>query len=142
MKTSLSLLVCILFSFIVQSQTPVGKWKFFSYSIETWDGEKTDLLKSAAKKEPCITTIVINFRADGKITTQADNCPAEMQQPNPGKEWKMRDKNKIVLLSDDMTRNPVIFNLEIIGNKMRWTFTGPKKGIQIVKELVAEFIRA
>ena len=99
----------------MQAQSPVGKWKFVSYTQET---------------------------PDGKITDQSDKCPADMSQSGLGTKWKMPAKNKITLSTADPDIDPVTYNFEIIGNKMRWTINYDLNDSKQVKQLVAEFIKA
>ena len=142
MKASLLLSICILFSFLLQAQSPVGKWKFVSYTQETRDGKKTDLLKDFTKEYPCTATLVMIFTADGKITDQGGKCPASIQQAGLGAKWKMPAKNKISILSDDDDIDPVTYNFEITGNKMRWTIIYEPDEASPVKQLVAEFVKS
>ena len=142
MKLSFLFLITITASFFVQGQTPVGKWKFVSYTQETRSGKKTDILKEFVKEYPCTTNAILRFDSDGRITAIADKCPADMQQSGLGSKWKMPSKNKIQLLMDDDDTDPVTYNFEVTGNRMRWTINYSTEEATDIKQLVAEFVKA
>jgi hypothetical protein len=142
MKSSFLIVVGVLFNLLVQAQGPAGKWRFVSYTLETRDGKKTDLLKDFLKDYPCTKSTLIHFDAAGNINARADKCPADMRHAGLGTKWKMTSKNKIIVSTDDSDIDPVTYNFELIGNKMRWTINYEKDDSDEVKQLVAEFVKA
>jgi hypothetical protein len=142
MKSSYFLAMGILFSLIVKAQSPVGKWRMVSYIQENRDGKKTDLLKEFINDYPCTKDALIDFDAAGSMTVLADKCPADIQQAGLGTKWKMTSKNKIIISTDDPDIDPVTYNLEFTGKKMRWTINYNAIGANDIKLLVAEFVKS
>ena len=142
MKLYFLFVISVLLAVVVHGQTPVGKWRMVSYTQETRDGKKTDILKDFVKDYPCATSTVVAFDAVGNLTARADKCPADMQQPGLGTKWKMPSKNKIQIFLDDDDTDPVTYNLEVTGNRMRWTINYATEDATDVTQLVAEFVKS
>ena len=146
MKTSFSFLIVIVLSLHAQAQSPVGEWKFFSYYTESQDGKKVDILKDFTEDYPCISTVVLKFTADGKIIVQDDQCRGTLQESGIGTKWKSPAKNKITVLMDDPDIDPVTYDFEIIGTKMRWTMDfsddSDKDKPDRIRLLVVEYVKA
>ena len=108
----------VIFAFALQAQSPVGKWKFTAVYTESFAGEKTDMLKDFTKSDPCFTKVIYHFTTDGKIGVLANGCTKEV----PGDKfalWKTAGKTIKLYAGKDDTE-PETFDLEIVGNKMRW----------------------
>jgi hypothetical protein len=142
MRTTCLLLVSIFFCLFIKAQSPVGKWKFLSYTMESRDGVKTDLLKDFVKEHACFKTALISFTQDGRMNALDDACPADIRQAGLGAKWKTAGKNKLLIFADDTDIDPVIYQFEITGNKMRWTIRYDADESSDVKQLIAEFIKA
>ena len=146
MKTSFSFLFVIVINLDAQAQSPVGEWKFSSYYTENQAGKKVDILKGFTEDYPCMTTVVLNFTADGKITVQDDQCRGTLRESGIGTKWKILVKNRITVLMDDPDIDPVTYNFVMIGNKMRWTMDfsddSDKDKPDGVSLLVVEYIKA
>jgi hypothetical protein len=151
MKLFSLLFASMLAAVVMQAQSPVGKWKFYSWFTEYQNGKKDDILKDYIKEYPCITTVICHLTAGGKITFEGDKCPPDMKQPDFGTKWTMPAKNKITVVpdDDDTEIDPQTYDLDFTGNKMRWSMTFPDNYIgdspgdndNEVKLLVLEFIR-
>jgi hypothetical protein len=139
MKRTLFFLLVILFHHCLQAQSPVGKWKLTTGYSEDEKGKKTDLLKDMIKEHPCVTSTVFEFTANGKMSAPAKECPAELSGVGLGTKYKFL-KNKIQIFIDEEDTDPTTYNIEFIGNKMRWTINYTDvKGIRL---LLFEYTRA
>lgn len=141
-------LTCLLSTFLMQAQTPVGKWKFFSGYTETADGKKMDLLKDSPRDYACAAAVVWNFTSNGKITFENDKCSADIEVPlRFGTRWKMEGKNKITVRFDELDETDShTYDFEIKGSKMRWSMTFPDEpgtnSSKHIRLLVLEYIKA
>lgn len=118
MKKIMLFVIAVIIAFAVQAQSPVGKWKFTAVYSESFAGEKTDMLKDLTKSDPCFTKLVYNFTTDGKIDVQANGCTKDASADKFAL-WKTAGKTIKLYAGKDDTE-PESFDLEIIGNKMRW----------------------
>lgn len=124
MKKSILLMMAVIIGISIYAQSPVGKWKIVAVYTESGTGKKTDLLKDIVKDDPCYTKVIHNFTADGKMIPDVSACPKEKQAGNIIPRWKTAGK-KITVSPDDSGEADETFELEIIGNKMRWIVRFP-----------------
>jgi hypothetical protein len=145
MKKSLLLIITIITALTIYAQSPVGKWKAgSSYSI-TQNGKKVDFEITASEKA-CMAKKIYHFTADGKISTSGGECPGANNTGSDFSTWKMAGKDKITITWDDKDLDPETFQLEIIGNKMRWIKNYPDdpdvSNDQDFKQVVIEYVKA
>ena len=82
---------------------------------------KGRVMKEFLDKYPCIKQAAFEFAADGKILEAGAKCPdTELIGSTPGSRWKMQGQNKLVIYHEDKEVEPVVFDIEMMGNKMRW----------------------
>lgn len=120
--------------------------KFQSFYTETQNGKRMDILEDLTESYPCITAVVLTFTADGEIVLKDDQCRGTLRDSGIGNKWKSVTKKKTTVLLEDRHTDPVTYDFEIVGNKMRWTmgFSSDieKDNGDIIKLLVVEFVKA
>jgi len=147
MQKLFSLIVTIVTGLTIYAQSPVANWKAgLSYAI-TQNGKKEDFAVSASE-EVCKAKIVYHFTADGKITTSGGEgeCAIDKNKDNIFVNWKSGGEGKITIMWNDKDLEPETFELEIIGNKMRWIRNYPDdpdiSNDKDFKQVVIEYVKA
>lgn len=105
------------------AQTPVGKWKIVSRSIENADGTEKDMTGAMTAAVPCMVNIKYIFSADGKMAADASGCPATLkktvEETNSNTRWMVSGSSLTV--SD--TKNampPSTYKIIFSSKAMTW----------------------
>lgn len=147
MKKTFLLIITVITGLTMYAQSPVGKWKAGgSYSV-THNGKRADTKVDDSEKA-CMAQTVYQFTADGKIITSGGSgeCAIDKNKDDIFVNWKMAGKGKITLMWEDKDLDPETFELEIIGNKMRWIRNYPDdpdiSNDKDIKQVVIEYVKA
>ena len=105
MQKIISLLGMLLLFSILNAQTPLGKWKLVKGVTLSLKNINTDILKEDYQKQPCLASVVYTLTADGKINTNADQCPDSVKKDlgvaNLGIKWRTSGYNIIITTADE-----------------------------------------
>lgn len=122
------LLFVLLFtaSIAVQAQSPVGKWKVISHTMDM-NGKKVDMHAALLQSKPCVAKVVYEINADGtyRLNASASGCDKsyiDMQEKmNSKTEWRLAGD----LFTTSATKFAVgqTYQISFSGNNMTWVGT-------------------
>ncbi|HOY05996.1 MAG TPA: lipocalin family protein [Saprospiraceae bacterium] len=126
MQKSLSLIVFLFFALQIQAQSPVGRWKLLSHTVD-FGGEKMDTHAALLQQRPCAAKIVYEINADAtfRLNAAASGCDQkyiDIQQKLYSKtQWKLEGN----LITTSATNFAVgqSYKVSFSGDKMTWVGT-------------------
>ena len=118
------LVITLLFTvYILVGQSPVGRWKIISRSIENADGTKKDMTGAMKLAVPCMADIKYIFSADGKMSADANGCPAALkktvEETNSLTRW-MISGSSLTVADTKNTMPPSTYKITFSGKTMIW----------------------
>ena len=115
MEKVISLIGMLLLIISGNAQSPVGKWKLVKGITQSKHGIVTDILTEDYQKQPCLANVIYTLTADGKIITNADQCPDSTKKDlgvaNLGIKWERSDYYNIIITTDDKDLEPLTYAL-------------------------------
>ena len=126
MQKSLFLIAFLFFALHIHAQSPVGRWKLLSHTVEM-GGKTVDTRAALLQQRPCAAKIVYEINADAtfRLNAAASGCDQQyidVQQKIYSKtQWKMEGS----LLTTSSTNFAVgqTYKVSFSGDKMTWVGT-------------------
>lgn len=117
MKKTIIIIALLIAVMASQGQSAAGKWKPVTCYTVNKSGVKDDVWKAMVKEQPCLAKEVLVLSAAGKVGVEKDHCGGTSMPF--GVKYVVKG-NKITIYMDDEDDEPVVFDLELKGNKMIW----------------------
>ncbi len=126
MKNLLLCFILLLTAGIAYAQSPVGKWKVLSHTID-YDGQKIDMHEALLSTRPCAAKIVyeINTDATFRLNAAASGCDEKYKSIQEKLYSKTAWKLEGTLFSTSATNFAVsqTYTISFSGNTMTWVGT-------------------
>jgi hypothetical protein len=119
-------LVLLISAFAVNAQSPVGKWKVLTHTVEM-EGSKIDMHAALLQRRPCAAKVVYEINADAsyRLNASASGCDesyVSMQEKLYSKtQWRLTG-NQIMISATNFEIGQT-YSVSFSGDKMTWIGT-------------------
>ena len=119
-------LVLLISAFAVSAQSPVGKWKVLTHTVEM-EGSKIDMYAALLQRRPCAAKVVYEINADAsyRLNASASGCDegyVSMQEKLYSKtQWRLTG-NQIMISATNFAVGQT-YTVSFSGDKMTWIGT-------------------
>jgi len=126
MQKALLSLLFLTAAFFAHAQSPVGKWKILSHTVE-YAGEKMDSHAALLAQRPCADKIVYEINADAtfRLNASASGCDEKYKKIQEKlyseTQWKV-EGGKITTSATNFAVGQT-YTISFSGNKMTWVGT-------------------
>lgn len=126
MKKTLLSLLFLTAAIVVHAQSPVGKWKILSHTVE-FNGEKMDTHAALLSQRPCADKIIYEINADAtfRLNASASGCDEKYKSTQEKlyakTQWKV-EGGKITTSATNFAVGQT-YTISFSGNKMTWVGT-------------------